>query len=100
MWTIRSEDVALAKERIRERRAEIEAKYAEALKSLDNDLAELDAMERVAGDFAGKYAREEPASAAESEEAGTANGNEGGRGSRWRLHFSPARAEREESANT
>lgn len=114
MWTITSRDLAQAKERIKERRAEIEAKYGEALKSLDSDLAEIDAIERVAGGFAGKYAHEQLETAAErtlaeSEEGvlaesgvladsgGLADGNENGRGSRWRLHFSGARGEREES---
>ncbi len=90
MWTITSEDVANAKERIKERRAEIEAKYAEALKSLDSDLVEIDAMERFAGDFAGKYAREEGTAAAEAEtslDAASASTNEGAHGSRWRLHL-------------
>lgn len=109
MWTLTSENVAQAKARLKERRAEIEAKYAEALKSLDHDLAEIEAVERVAGDFAGKYADEEPATAAESEEnaiaaaeseeSAIANGAEAGRGSRWRLHFSAARSEQEEGAN-
>ncbi len=93
MWTITSEDVARAKERIMERRAEAEAKYAEALKSLDSELAEIDAMERFAGDFAGKYGGEESACEPESEDASAPNGNEGGHGSRWRLHFGATRSE-------
>ncbi len=90
MWTITSEDVTRAKEKIKERRSEIEASYAEALKSLDADLAEIDSMERFAGDFAGKYAHEETAAAEENEppfEEGETSGSEGGHGSRWRLHF-------------
>jgi hypothetical protein len=115
MWTITSEDLDHAKERAVQRRAEIEAKYAEALKAVEAELTEIEAMERYAGDFAARHPREgtvvasealaSEVVASESEpespfEAGPGGANEGGHGSRWRLHFGGVRGDREEPVSS
>jgi hypothetical protein len=103
MWTITSDDLEHAKERAAQRRAEIEAKYAEALKAVEAELTEIETMERYAGDFAARYPREGAAVAAETEplfEASPVGSNEGVHGSRWRLHFGGARADRDEPASS
>jgi hypothetical protein len=105
MWTITSEDLDQAKERAVRRRAEIEAKYAEALKAVEAELTEIEAMERYAGDFAARFPREGTVAASESEpespfEPSAMGANEGGHGSRWRLHFGGARGDREEPASS
>ena len=103
MWSISSEDVERAKERVQLRRSEIETRYAEALRALDAELETLAMLERAAADFTSKKAREDtaPEPALESS-AETAAGNGGdppgtapadrresgpGTGSRWRLHL-------------
>src|SRR5579875_3400599 len=59
MWSISSEDIERAKERLRRRRGEIEARYAEELQALDTELKAIAALERVAVDFASKNGRED-----------------------------------------
>src|SRR5579883_3258000 len=59
MWSISSEDIERAKERLRRRRGEIEARYAEELQALDTELEAIAALERVAVDFASKNGRED-----------------------------------------
>jgi hypothetical protein len=52
MWTISSTDVQQAKERIDRCRAELEARYADEKQALDAESAELETLERAAGEFA------------------------------------------------
>ncbi|HVH74531.1 MAG TPA: hypothetical protein VM755_06410 [Stellaceae bacterium] len=105
MWSLTSEDLRLARQSASRRRTEIEERYSEELRTLDAELSEIDAMERLAGEFASKHLRAEAAVEAaapaepESESESTPDGPagsivEGRNGSRWRLHFgSPAGAE-------
>jgi|GEM_PF-2421612 hypothetical protein len=101
MWSISSEDIERAKERLRRRRGEIEARYAEELQALDTELEAIAALERVAVDFASKNGREdlspevdpEPpiAAAGGGDPPGLAPADRResgpGSGSRWRLHL-------------
>lgn len=103
MWSLTSEDLRLARQSASRRRTEIEERYSEELRALDAELSEIDAMERLAGEFASKHLRAEAAveaaAPAEPESEPMADGPagsivEGRNGSRWRLHFgSPAGAE-------
>lgn len=92
MWSLTSEDVRQAREYASRRRTEIEERYCEELRTLDAELAELDAMERLAGEFASKRLRAEGVASVEPEPASEPEGSaaalvEGRNGSRWRLHF-------------
>ena len=117
MWNISSQDLEHAKERVRLRRSEIEARHADELKALDTELEAIAVLERAAADFASKHAQEdvvpdpafEPAGEAvpdnggeasgsasmerrESGSAGTlpdrrSGGDPAATGSRWRLHL-------------
>ena len=55
MWNITPENIQLAKEELKGRRAAIEARYAEELKAVTSDLEEIETLERVALAFAGKH---------------------------------------------
>jgi len=103
MWSLTSEDLRLARQSASRRRTEIEERYSEELRALDAELSEIDAMERLAGEFASKHLRAEAALEAaapaepepEPEPDGPAGSIvEGRNGFRWRLHFgTPAGAE-------
>ena len=107
MWSLTSEDLRLARQSASRRRTEIEERYSEELRALDVELSEIDAMERLAGEFASKHLRAEAAvedaAPAEPEpepepepmpDSPSGGVVEGRNGSRWRLHFgSPAGAE-------
>jgi hypothetical protein len=58
MWNISSNDVENAKESIRLRRAEIEARYAEKKEALDAEFAVIEALDRAASEFSLKHAPE------------------------------------------
>lgn len=100
MWSISSEDVQRAKERVQLRRSEIEARHAEELKALDAESEIIATLERAAVDFAAKKAQGQGETAPDLNaldppgEAGSGTG-EGKAGSRWRLHLGnrPADAE-------
>lgn len=118
MWSISSEDIERAKERLHQRRSEIEARHAEELKALETDGEEIAAIERAAAAFAAKElvpkkaaedaapkevaarkAPEEtaadPAAAGEPPAEAAAGSGDNKPGSRWRLHLGnrPAEAE-------
>jgi hypothetical protein len=59
MWTINSNDVMHAKDRLERRRNEIETRYAEEKGALDAEFAVIETLERVAAEFAGKHVRED-----------------------------------------
>jgi hypothetical protein len=64
MWIISSHEVEQAKERLADRRAEIEARYAAEKGALDAEGAAIETLERVAAEFAARNTREEPVAAA------------------------------------
>jgi hypothetical protein len=66
MWTINSNDVEQAKDRLQRRRAEIETRYADEKKALDAEFAVIETLERVAPVFAVSCIREDPDNAAAS----------------------------------
>ncbi|HZT88896.1 MAG TPA: hypothetical protein VFA12_13070 [Stellaceae bacterium] len=108
MWNITLTDINRVKGQLQARRAKIEAKYIEDTKTLDEDLAELETLERVASAFALKHhsaegfdgaAEPEPAATEPAAPAAAApevpepavaeagNGIHGKLASRWRLHL-------------
>ena len=52
MWNITSSELELAREELKGRRAAVEARYAKDLQGLDDDLAEIETLERAAAAFA------------------------------------------------
>lgn len=103
MWSISSEDLQRAKERVQLRRSEIEARHAEELKALDAESEVIATLERAAADFAAKKGQEQEEIAPDLNpldppiEAGPGAG-EGKAGSRWRLHLGNRPADAEGSA--
>jgi hypothetical protein len=90
MWNISSNDVENAKESIKLRRAEIEARYAEEKEALDAELAVIEALERAASEFSLKHTPGPVQIAPEvtvAEEIGVSDGTEEKPHSRWRLHL-------------
>jgi|SRR5271166_603005 len=108
MWNLTSYDINRIKGQLQARKARIDAKYAEEIKALDADFADVETLERVAAVLALKYKADEPAEApAESSETtaeessrieaeavpeaepaaapGEANNPDAKFGSRWRL---------------
>lgn len=65
MWSISSNDVLQAKGRLQSRRANIESRYAEETKALDVEFAAIEALERIAEEFALRHGREEAGAARE-----------------------------------
>src|ERR1700733_10617664 len=62
MWNLNPEYIQQVKEELKGRRAAIQARHAEELKSLETDLEEIETLERVAYAVAAKHALEaEPA---------------------------------------
>jgi hypothetical protein len=55
MWTLTSDDVQRIKEELKGRRAAIQARYADEIKLLEADLADIETMERVANAFAVRH---------------------------------------------
>jgi len=113
MWNITLADIHRAKGQLQARRAKIEAKYLEEIKTLDADLAEIETLERVASDFALKHQAAEgfaeagrgeaaPASAAALDapdppaSAETSGSGAGKIASRWRLHLDGRSASEQE----
>lgn len=104
MWNLSSDDVQQARDRIKRRRDELEARYAEERKGLEADEMVIETLERTAAEFASKYADAAPAANAVAAEpvppvdsavapAGELSGEFGAgqsdakHGSRWRLHL-------------
>ena len=70
MWNITSSELELAREELKGRRAAVEARYAKDLQGLDDDLAEIETLERAAAAFALKHKTEaEPGTATTEAEA-------------------------------
>ncbi|MBV9685788.1 MAG: hypothetical protein JO096_01075 [Alphaproteobacteria bacterium] len=90
MWNISSNDVEHAKESIKLRRAEVEARYAEEKEALDAEFAMIETLERAASEFSLKLNREQiqavPETATPAESA-ISDGSEEKAPSRWRLHL-------------
>lgn len=61
MWSLTSDDVQRAKEHARQRRAEVEARYAEELKSIEAECVEIETLERIAAEFSLRHNRPVPA---------------------------------------
>jgi hypothetical protein len=90
MWNITSDDVENKKNRIKHRRAEIEAKYAEEKQTLDAEWATIETLERAASEFALKRNRDETEASskvASPPAMGASDGGEEKTHSRWRLHL-------------
>jgi hypothetical protein len=66
MWTINSNDVEQAKDRLQRRRAQIETRYADEKKGLDAEFAVIETLERAASEFAVSCIQEDPDDAAAS----------------------------------
>ncbi len=60
MWNLTPESIQQVKEELKGRRAAIEARYADELKTLDADLEEVETLERVAYAVAVKHLPEPP----------------------------------------
>jgi hypothetical protein len=67
MWNLTPEYIQQVKEELKGRRAAIQARHAEELKSLEADLEEIETLERVAYAVAAKHVGEAPAAAPEVE---------------------------------
>lgn len=91
MWNISSNDVEHAKESIKLRRAEVEARYTEEKEALDAEFAVIETLERAASEFSLKHNRNQiqamPETALPAESA-VSEGSEEKPHSRWRLHLS------------
>ena len=90
MWNISSNDVEQAKESIKLRRAEVEAKYVEQKAELDAEFAVIETLERAASEFALKHSPEQVQAAPETTvpaETETSDGFDEKPHSRWRLHL-------------
>ena len=91
MWNISSNDVEHAKESIKLRRAEVEARYIEEKEALDAEFAVIETLGRAASEFSLKHAREELPAVPETPmpaESALGEGGEEKPHSRWRLHLS------------
>jgi len=90
MWNISSNDVERAKESIKLRRADIEARYANDKQALDAESAAIETLERAASEFALNHQFDEVQAAPEDTapaETGSTDSSEKIH-SRWRLHLS------------
>ncbi|HZK91734.1 MAG TPA: hypothetical protein VFC56_16455 [Stellaceae bacterium] len=102
MWNLSPEYIQQVKEELKGRRAAIQARHAEELKSLETDLEEVETLERVAYAVAAKHVLETELATEPSEqepqvvaelEAGRAIAPEPGAGpgskglSRWRMRL-------------
>jgi hypothetical protein len=90
MWNISSNDVERAKDSIKLRRSEIEARYAEQKEALDAEFAVIETLERAASEFSLKHNRAEFEPASEAtlpSETGMNDGTDEKPHSRWRLHL-------------
>jgi hypothetical protein len=67
MWNLTPEGLQQVKEELKGRRAAIQARYAEEVKSLEADIEEIENLERVAYAFAAKHLADEAPVAAEVE---------------------------------
>jgi hypothetical protein len=68
MWNLTPEYLEQVKEELNGRRAAVQARIADELKSLDADIEEIETIERLAYAFAVKHVRvDEPGSAVEGE---------------------------------
>jgi hypothetical protein len=63
MWTISSDDVEQAKERINRRRSEVEARYAAEKSAIEAETAAIEMLERAAAEFAHRHSLADPLNA-------------------------------------
>lgn len=90
MWNISSNDVEHAKESIKLRRAEVEARYTDEKAALDAEFAVIETLERAASEFSLKHNHEQIQAVPETAtptETGISEGSEEKPHSRWRLHL-------------
>lgn len=78
MWTIHSNDVEQAKERLEIRRAMIETKYCEDKKAVDAEFEAIETLERVAAEFAARLVPDDQADAAAMPRGEPGGGEPGG----------------------
>src|SRR5207244_12686457 len=72
MWNLNGDDIKTAKDELESRRATLKAEYEAEVKRIDAELADIDAVERVAVTFVSSRKGDKPASASEVEpEKGT-----------------------------
>jgi hypothetical protein len=81
MWNLNGDDIKTAKDELESRRATLKAEYEAEVKRIDAELADIDAVERVAVTFVSSRKGDKPASASEVEpekaaekESSSANG--------------------------
>jgi hypothetical protein len=65
MWNLTPDALQRVKEELKGRRAAIQARYADEVKSIEADLEEIENLERVAYSFAVKHLNDEEQAAAE-----------------------------------
>ena len=101
MWSLTSDDIQRAIDRARQRRVEVEERYAEELKTIETECTQLEALQRIGAEFSQKHNSQEPEpaaafsqpEAAASEEPPAAdespeNGSDRRPSSRWRFQLS------------
>jgi hypothetical protein len=69
MWNLTPDALQRVKEELKGRRAAVQARYADEVKSIEADLEEIENLERVAYSFAVKHLNDEEQAAAEAEAA-------------------------------
>ena len=67
MWNLNGDDIKTAKDELESRRATLKAEYEAEVKRIDAELADIDAVERVAVTFVSSRKGDKPASASEVE---------------------------------
>ena len=78
MWNLNGDDIKTAKDELESRRATLEAEYEAEVKRIDAELADIDAVERVAVTFVSSRKGDKPAGETGPMEQ---------KGSRWRMRL-------------
>jgi len=73
MWNLNGDDIQKAKADLETRRASLKTEYEEKVKQVDAELADIEAVERVAVNFVSTRKGEMPAASVEAEAAKTAD---------------------------
>jgi len=60
MWNLNGNDIKKAKDALEARRATLKSKYEEEMKQIDTELADIEAVERVAVNFVSNRKGDEP----------------------------------------
>jgi hypothetical protein len=66
MWNLNGDDIKKAKDELESRRATLKAEYEEKVQRIDAELADIDAVERVAVNFVSTRKGDNPASGSEA----------------------------------